>query len=135
MLSAPDTHLPHQGIRAVSEFIEAASVTGLKEGTMKKVMVRDHPILLAMVKGLYYAVDTLCPHLEGDLSEGTLRETTLTCPMHNSQFDVRDGHVIRWTDQTGIRLTLASQTHPPRPLKHYPVRVDGEKILISLDKF
>jgi 3-phenylpropionate/trans-cinnamate dioxygenase ferredoxin subunit len=119
----------------VSEFIEAASVTELKEGTMKKVMVRDHPILLAMVKGLYYAVDTLCPHLEGDLSEGILRETTLTCPMHNSQFDVRDGHVIRWTDQTGIRLTLASQTHPPRPLKHYPVRVDGEKILISLDKF
>jgi 3-phenylpropionate/trans-cinnamate dioxygenase ferredoxin subunit len=118
----------------VSEFIEAASVTELKEGTMKKVIIGGHGILLAMVKGHYYAVDTRCPHLEGDLSEGTLRETTLTCPMHNSQFDVRDGHVIRWTDQTGIRLTLASQTHPPQSLKHYPVRVEGDQILIALER-
>ncbi len=119
----------------MSEFFEAASVTDLKEGTIKKVMVSGHGILLARVKGHYYAVDALCPHLAGDLSQGTLRETTLTCPMHNSQFDVRDGHVIRWTDQTGIRLSLASQTYPPRPLKHYPVLVEGEKILIALERF
>jgi 3-phenylpropionate/trans-cinnamate dioxygenase ferredoxin subunit len=134
-LSAPKIHPPQQGIIAVSEFFEAAFITEFREGTMKKIMVRGHAILLAMVKGHYYAVDTLCPHLEGDLSEGTLREATLTCPMHNSQFDMRDGHVIRWTDQTGIRLTLASQTHPPRPLKHYPVRVEGDKILIALERF
>jgi 3-phenylpropionate/trans-cinnamate dioxygenase ferredoxin subunit len=123
------------GITEVSEFFEAASVGDLKEGTIKKVMVHGHGILLARVKGHYFAVDTICPHLEGDLSQGTLQETTLTCPMHKSQFDVRDGHVIRWTDQTGIRLSLASQTHPPRPLKHYPVRVEGEKILIALERF
>ncbi len=119
----------------VSEYFEAASVTDISEGTMKKVMVSGHGILLARVKGHYYAVDALCPHLAGDLSEGILHETTLTCPMHNSQFDLRDGHVIRWTDQTGIRLTLASQTHPPRPLNHYPVLVEGEKILIALERF
>jgi nitrite reductase/ring-hydroxylating ferredoxin subunit len=28
-------------------------------------------ILLALVKGRYYAVDAVCPHLEGDLSSGT----------------------------------------------------------------
>jgi len=116
----------------VSEYSEAASVTELNEGTMKKVMVRGHAILLARVKGHYYAVDALCPHLAGDLSEGILHETTLTCPMHHSQFDLRDGHVIRWTDQTGIRLTFASRQRPPHSLKHYPVLVKGDKILITL---
>jgi 3-phenylpropionate/trans-cinnamate dioxygenase ferredoxin subunit len=118
----------------VNEIFEAALIPELKEGSMKKVIIMGRSILLARVKGRYYAVDAVCPHLEGDLSEGTLKDTTLTCPMHNSQFDLRDGHVIRWTDQTGIRLIYASQAHPPKPLNHYPVLIEGDKILISLEK-
>jgi 3-phenylpropionate/trans-cinnamate dioxygenase ferredoxin subunit len=118
----------------VSESIEVALIPELKEGTMKKVIIMGNSILLALVKGRYFAVDAVCPHLEADLSFGTLKETTLTCPMHSSQFDLRDGHVIRWTDQTGIRLDFASRAHPPKPLKHYPVRTEGNKIFISLEK-
>ena len=119
----------------MSEFFVAAGISDIREGTMKKVTVSGHWILLAMVQGRYYAVDALCPHLKGDLSEGTLHETTLTCPLHHSQFDLRDGHVIRWTDLTGIRLTFASQQSQPQSLKHFPVLIDGDKILIALEKF
>jgi 3-phenylpropionate/trans-cinnamate dioxygenase ferredoxin subunit len=100
---------------------------------MKKVMVQGQAILIARVKGQYYAVDARCPHLEGDLSKGTLRDTLLTCPMHHSQFDLQDGHVVRWTDLTGITLTIASQQKPPKSLKQYPVMVKGDKILIALE--
>ena len=109
------------------------SVGELREGTMKKVMVRGHAILIAWVTGQYYAVDARCPHLEGDLSEGTLHDTILTCPMHHSQFDLQDGHVVRWTDLTGITLTIASRQKPPKSLKQYPVMVKGDKILIALE--
>jgi 3-phenylpropionate/trans-cinnamate dioxygenase ferredoxin subunit len=109
------------------------SVGELLEGTMKKVMVRGQAILIARVKGQYYAVDARCPHLEGDLSEGTLRDTILTCPMHHSQFDLQDGHIVRWTDLTGITFTIASQQKPPKSLKQYPVMVKGDKILIALE--
>jgi 3-phenylpropionate/trans-cinnamate dioxygenase ferredoxin subunit len=109
------------------------SVGELREGTMKKVMVRGQAILIARVKGQYYAVDARCPHLEGDLSKGTLRDTILTCPMHHSQFDLQDGHVVRWTDLTGITLTIASQQKPPKSLKQYPVMVKGDKIFIALE--
>jgi 3-phenylpropionate/trans-cinnamate dioxygenase ferredoxin subunit len=115
----------------VSEFVRAAGIAELREGTMKKIMAGGQKILIARVKGQYYAVDATCPHLEGDLSEGTLRDTTLTCPMHHSQFDIRDGHVIRWTDLTGIALRIDSGAHPPRPLKQYPVRIEGDSLLIS----
>ena len=111
------------------------NVGELREGTMKKVMVRGQAILIARVKGQYYAVDARCPHLEGDLSKGTLQDTILTCPMHHSQFDLQDGHVVRWTDLTGITLTIASRQHPPLSLKHYPVHVDGDRILIALESF
>jgi 3-phenylpropionate/trans-cinnamate dioxygenase ferredoxin subunit len=55
--------------------------------------------------------------------------------MHHSQFDLQDGHVVRWTDLTGITLTIASRQHPPLPLKHYPVHVDEDRILIALESF
>lgn len=123
-----------KGLLNVSDSIEVAINPELKEGTMKKVTILGQSILLARVNGQYYAVDAICPHLEGDLSEGILKGTTLTCPMHKSQFDLRDGHVIRWTDQTGIRLTFASRAYPPKPLKRYPIRTEGDTILISLKK-
>ncbi len=118
----------------MSDTIEIPLPPELKEGTMKKVMIMGQSILLARVKGRYFAVDAVCPHLQGDLSLGTLKETTVTCPMHNSQFDLRDGHVIRWTDQTGIRLDFTSRSHPPKPLKRYPIRVEENKIHITLEK-
>jgi 3-phenylpropionate/trans-cinnamate dioxygenase ferredoxin subunit len=117
---------------SMTEHIKAAHISEIKPGMMKKVMVMGRSILLALVNGRYFAVDAVCPHLEGDLSSGTLHGTVLTCPMHNSQFDLRDGHVIRWTDQTGIRLTYASRDHPPMPLKHYPVKIEGDTIFIEI---
>ena len=118
----------------MNDSTEVALNPELKEGTMKKVMILGQSILLARVDGRYYAVDAVCPHLNGDLSEGTLGGTTLTCPMHKSQFDLRDGHVIRWTDLNGIRLRYASLAHPPRPLKQYPVHTDGNTILVPVKK-
>jgi nitrite reductase/ring-hydroxylating ferredoxin subunit len=116
----------------MGEFVEAARISEVGEGTLKKVMVKDIPILLVRANGKFYASQPLCPHLEADLSGGTLRGTVLTCPMHNSQFDIRDGHVIRWTDLTGVRLSYASKAHPPRSLKCYPVHVEGDRVLVSL---
>ncbi len=47
----------------MSDTIETYLIPDLKEGTMKKFMVMGHSILLARVKGRYFAVDAICPHL------------------------------------------------------------------------
>jgi 3-phenylpropionate/trans-cinnamate dioxygenase ferredoxin component len=116
----------------LNEFTEAARTTELREGELKRVMIGGRGILLAKANGQFYASELFCPHMEADLSEGTLRGTILTCPMHNSQFDFRDGHIVRWTDLSGIVLAYAKKTRPPRPLKCYPVRVEGDRVLVGL---
>src|SRR5665647_2236100 len=95
---------------SMTEQIKAARISEMKPGMMKKVMVMGRSILLASVNGRYFAVDAVCPHLEGDLSSGTLNGTTLTCPLHNSQFDLRDGHVTRWTDPVSYTHLRAHET-------------------------
>ncbi len=68
----------------------------------------------------------------GDLSLGKLEGTVITCPRHHSQFDLTDGHIIHWTDFSGIKLSLGKIFKSPRPLKVYDVKIEGEKILVDI---
>lgn len=112
-------------------FLEVAKEGDLPEGTLKKVMAEGREILLARAGGRVFAVQGRCPHFSADLSRGTLDGTILTCPSHHSQFDLRDGSVVRWTDLQGILLKAATVFRPPRPLTVYPVKVEGDRILVS----
>lgn len=116
----------------MTDFIEVASTKDIPEGTLKKVTANGHEIVIARSGQQYFCADNSCPHLGGDLSQGTLRGHVITCPLHHSQFDLADGHVVRWTDLTGIRLTLATNQKPPRPLMMFPVRIEGTRILVKI---
>ena len=99
---------------------------------MKKAAVGNREILIAQVGDRYYAADNRCPHMGGDLSSGTLKGTVVTCPLHHSQFDLGNGAALRWTDWSGIKLSVATLVKSPRPLKTYEVKVEGEQILVKL---
>jgi len=51
-------------------------------------------ILLARVGGQVYALDDTCVHAGCSLSGGQLEGTSIICPCHGSQYDLRDGSVI-----------------------------------------
>jgi 3-phenylpropionate/trans-cinnamate dioxygenase ferredoxin component len=115
----------------VSGFLPVATVTDLTPGTMKKIMVEGHAFLLARTKDAYYCTDAYCPHLGGDLSQGSLNGNVLTCPLHHSQFDISSGRVMRWTELSGTILTVAKKQKPPRSLRIYPVKIEGNTISIK----
>ena len=115
-------------------FVEAADVSELKDGMMKMVNADGKEILLAKVAGKYYATQNRCNHMGGNLSQGKLQGTIVTCPRHFSQYDLTDGRVIRWTNLSGIMLTLTKIALPPRPLKTYQVQIQGDKVLIEARK-
>jgi len=50
------------------------------------VVVRQHRHLCALAEH--------CSHLGGPLSEGTLKDGSIVCPWHGSEFSLDDGHVI-----------------------------------------
>lgn len=113
-------------------FVEIATSDELTDGSMKMATIEGREILLARVENNYYSADNRCPHMGGDLSQGNLEGTVVTCPRHHSQFDLTDGHVIRWTDWSGIKLSLGKVLRSPRPLKMHKVKVEGEKIMVEV---
>lgn len=118
----------------MTEFVEVPGGNELKSGQMKMFNLRKREILLARVSDNFYAADNRCPHMGGNLSAGKLEKTIVTCPRHHSQFDLIDGHVVRWTDWSGIKLSLARMIKSPRPVNTYKVKVEGGKVMVEIDK-
>jgi 3-phenylpropionate/trans-cinnamate dioxygenase ferredoxin subunit len=110
----------------VGTFVEAANASEFQDGTMKEVTIQGKKILLAKVKDKYYATQGRCTHFGGNLSRGTLEGTVVTCPLHGSQFDLTDGHLVRWLKSSGPPSKAGKQ------LNTYKVKVEGDKILVEV---
>ena len=108
-----------------SAFIRVASTAEIEAGKTKKVTAGDYPmpILITNVGGRFYAVDGLCSHYGGDLSEGKLEGTILTCPNHGAKFDVTDGRVISPPAEPLDRPEIENLTI-------YPLKIENNEIFI-----
>ena len=115
----------------MSKFTELDKIEELISGTMKMVMAEGREILLTRVGDKYYAVDNLCPHMKGDLSQGKLEGTVVTCPLHGSQFDISNGQVVRWL-RGGLMSKIGSALKLSKDLVVYNVKVEDGKILVEV---
>ncbi len=102
----------------MSEFLKVAELDEVPVGSLRAFEVDGEPVCLANVDGTIYAFTDNCTHISGPLSDGELSGCVLTCPWHLAQFDVRTGKVLRGPARQEV-LT-------------YPVKIDGQTILISL---
>jgi 3-phenylpropionate/trans-cinnamate dioxygenase ferredoxin component len=112
--------------------VEVGKTGELKAGEMKMVLVEGREILLARSGDIYYAANNHCPHMGGNLSRGKLEGTVVTCPLHHSQFDLKDGHVMRWTTWPSALAAVDQIRSRKRPLQTYPVTVEGDRITIKM---
>ena len=71
--------------------VAAANLSELKDGEMKKVVVKGTNVLLARVGERCYAVGANCTHYGAPLVEGHLSGNRIVCPWHHACFDVRNG--------------------------------------------
>ena len=114
-------------------FVEILKKDELNDGELKMADIEGHEFLITRLGDNYYVSDNRCPHMGGNLSQGKLEGTVITCPRHHSQFDLTDGHVIRWTDWTGLKLIAGKIFKSPRDLKTYEVKVVEDKIMADLE--
>ncbi len=116
----------------MSEWVEAGKSSELADGSIKAVDVQGRRILIARAGDLYFAADDRCPHMGASLSTGSLEGTVVTCPRHGSQFDLRDGRVVRWLKAGGAVSLVGRLLKSPRPLTTYSTRLDGDSILVDI---
>jgi 3-phenylpropionate/trans-cinnamate dioxygenase ferredoxin component len=116
----------------MAEYVEVLKTGDLKDGQMKSVKAGGQAVLVAKVGGKFYATENTCPHMGGKLAQGKLEGTVITCPLHGSQFQLRDGSVVRWTNWPGVAVAVTKLIRRPRAIKTYPVKIEGDKMLVQV---
>lgn len=108
-----------------SGFIRVADSSEIAVGKTKKFTVGDMEVLIANIDGAFYAVDSLCTHHGGDLSEGKLEGNILTCPIHGAKFDVTNGRVISGPSEPLDRPEIENLTT-------IPLKIEKQEIFIKI---
>lgn len=102
---------------AAGEFIMVADLADIPQGKTLCVEVGGTEVLLCHTAEGVFAVDNLCSHAAERLCDGKLKGHRILCPLHGAAFDVRDGAVL---------------SRPASiPLKTWPVKVEGESVLLA----
>ena len=100
-------------------FVRLAGLAELEPGQGHRVELGDEEaVALIRTAEAVFAVVDVCSHEEYPLSEGWVEDHTIECALHGSRFD----------------LTTGNPDAPPavRPVRIFPVRVEGEDVLVDL---
>jgi 3-phenylpropionate/trans-cinnamate dioxygenase ferredoxin subunit len=95
-----------------ANWIEVAHVGDIPAGELRSFAVNGAMVVVFNLHGEYYALDDVCTHDGGPLSDGVVQGDNVACPRHGACFNIRTGAV----------------TAPPavEPVRAFPVRVrDG----------
>jgi len=64
-------------------------------GEAIRVDVRGVPVAVFNIGGELRAIEARCTHRGGPLEKGTVKDRSVTCPWHGSQFSLDTGQVVR----------------------------------------
>jgi len=101
-----------------SGFQKVAVLAELPPNSRIIAEVDEKIIALFNVNGEIYAIDDVCTHDDGPLSDGSLEGYQIACPRHGARFDIRNGKV----------LTMPAT----RNTGSYEVKVEGQGIFVRI---
>lgn len=82
------------------------------------VTVGKVQVAIVRAGGTLHALDNVCTHQYALLSDGYVEEGCIECPLHQGKFELTTGNAM-----------CAPVTEP---VKVYPVKVEGGKVLVEL---
>lgn len=100
-------------------WVDAMSADELPNDDVWPVMVAGRDLAVYTVGAEVFASDNLCTHGHARLCDGFLEGHEIECPLHQGRFDVRDGRPL--CDPVTV------------PIRVYPVRVEGGRVLVAID--
>ena len=104
----------------MADFTPVAKTSELPDPGSMLVEVDDRLLVLIHAAGRWYALDDVCTHDGGPLSDGPVDATgaTIACPRHGAKFDLATG---------------AAKTMPAtKATVAHEVKVEGDDVLIRL---
>lgn len=103
---------------------KVANRADLAPGAMRAVEANGKVLVLANVDGRFWAMDGVCSHRGGKLTEGKLQGVNVICPLHRATYDVRTGKVV-----SNVKVPLIGKASD---LRVYHVSMEGEDVMVDV---
>lgn len=94
----------------MARWIDICDVTEFTPGSWRIVDVDIYSVLVFNIEDSYYAIENICTHDGGTLSDGRLEGDEIICPRHGARFCVKNGAVTRPPAYENVR-TFAVRVH------------------------
>ncbi len=94
-----------------------ADLDDVPDGSSTVVHVGGEQVALFNIAGTLYAIGNRCSHANGPLADGQVEGRVVTCPYHDSQFDLATGEPLQEPAQQAVPT--------------YQVKVEGGSILVA----
>jgi nitrite reductase/ring-hydroxylating ferredoxin subunit len=75
----------------MAQFFKTISSLQIAPGSGQSVVVNGKEIAIFNKDGTFLALDNICPHQGGPLSEGSIENGIVACPWHGWRFDLANG--------------------------------------------
>lgn len=113
--------------------VAVCKTSDIPQGESKLVQAGEEAVLLFHMSDGFYATQPRCTHMFVPLKRGKiLKDKCVECPLHRARFDIRTGEVVDWANfPPGIQLLNVVRAE--KPLKTWPVEVEGEQVFVVLD--
>jgi 3-phenylpropionate/trans-cinnamate dioxygenase ferredoxin subunit len=104
----------------MSDYLKACAVADVPDQGAIRAVVAGVPLAIVRSDGEIYAIFDVCSHQDVPLSEGDVEDGGIECWLHGSRFDLSTGR------PTSLPAT--------RPVPVYPVKIDGDDVLVALQE-
>ncbi len=78
----------------MGKLITLAKAEDLSPGQARAFEVEGERIAIFNIDGTFYAIEDTCTHDNGPLSEGEIDGTSVLCPWHMAEFDLKTGEAL-----------------------------------------
>ena len=99
--------------------VEVTQLEQLPRNRGVRVTIGEHRIAMFRIEDEVYAIGDRCSHAEASLAEGEIWDTTVECPRHGSEFDLRTG------EPGALPATI--------PVPVYPVSIEDGTVFLEVE--
>jgi nitrite reductase/ring-hydroxylating ferredoxin subunit len=106
------------GTEIDSPWYEVAALAEMDPDFPIGVEVQGQKIGLFLLDGAVHAIEDVCPHAYALLSQGSVEDGVVECPLHAARFEINGGKCLNEMGQ--------------RDLRCFPVKIEADRVWVQV---
>lgn len=106
-------------------WVRMCALQDLPTGKASNVFVNGQRFVIARDGDVVRVLQGYCSHMLYPLKDAAVTDCVLTCALHGSQFDIRDGSVLNWP------MPMLPDTRERKRLRLHETRVEDGMVYLA----